>query len=228
MTSGIITNMIKGLGGDAWPVSFMVREVLAQRTDYVSAVNAFKSSSLMAPTYITVAGALEGEGTVITRSRAGTEAWPSWNLQEHGPVVQANMDFFRDDDRLDLKWCPNSENKSQLVKDENKTVHVGECHDWQDICDSRARRQVAQTIISRIGQDSITKLDLWELVSTPPCLAEDTVYTVAMQPATGYYVTRCKLLSSHTRQGRNKWGRLVNEIYRNSGLAQNQSNARRQ
>lgn len=39
----------------------------------------------------------------------------------------------------------------------------------------------------------MTTEDLWALLSIYPCLAVDTVYTVAMQPSTGYYVTRVKV-----------------------------------
>lgn len=159
----LMTNLLKGLTG-SWPVSFLLREVFDSCDSYHAAVGALQASDLMAPTYITVAGVLPGQGITITRARnMDLDTLPLWTLGDHGPVVQANMDHF-----LDPKNAKNN---------------------WQDICDSRKRRRAARKAIDTVGA-AITPGFLWALLSKPPCLAPDTVYTVAMQAATGYYVTR--------------------------------------
>jgi len=108
MMRGIIKNMMKGLAS-SWPVSFLVREVLTQSTNFNQAIGALQLSDLMAPTYITVAGTRPGEGTVITRSRSGTEYWPLSTIRSHSAVVQANMDHFRDDDNDGRHWAASTE-----------------------------------------------------------------------------------------------------------------------
>jgi len=55
------------------------------------------------------------------------------------------------------------------------------------------RRLIARNLINSKPPGKTTTEDLWALLSIEPCLAHDTVYTVAMQPSTGYYVTRVKV-----------------------------------
>lgn len=59
---------------------------------------------------------------------------------------------------------------------------------WQNIADSQLRRNTALKFLQYYG-DAITQSQLWEFMQSKPCLAADTIYTVAMQAATGYYVT---------------------------------------
>lgn len=164
MARNIFTNLSRGALG-AWPVAFLIREVMEspEAYEFSSAVAALQASSLMAPTYITVAGVTEGQGVTITRDRHWNRALPIWDLHKQGPVVQANMDHFADG--------PESRN------------------DWQDICASRRRRQAARKFLNTHGA-ALTPTQLWRFMSKPPCLASDTIYTVAMQPATDLYVTR--------------------------------------
>jgi hypothetical protein len=105
MLGGLLTNMLEGLKGNSWPISFLVREVLDQHTYFEQAAGALQSSTLMASTYIIIGGMVEDEGFVITRGRSGNERWPQVTLA-HGPCVQANMDFFRDDDLDGLHFSP--------------------------------------------------------------------------------------------------------------------------
>jgi hypothetical protein len=72
----------------------------------------------------------------------------------------------------------------------------------------------------------VTELDLWLLVSLPPCLAHDTVYTVAMQPASGKYVTRCTVLTAHKSAAMARWGALVTAM--TEGLDSHDNGPRRQ
>lgn len=255
MLKGIVTNMVKGLA-NAWPVSFLVREVLAQDANYERAVASLKLSSLMAPTYIIVAGVNQHEGCVLTRERNGNRTWPTQELSA-GPIVQANMDHFRDDDKDGLEWEPGTADRevdwpfsvahhpSSLslltahyylyVQATGKPASERQSSHWQDICDSRNRRAVARAVLA---QGPASPEDLWALLSmrsggnitnrvtlnisratvlTPwtvshttmicrPCLAHDTVYTVAMHPASGYLVTRTHATRGEKSAATRKWG----------------------
>mmetsp|Transcript_138201 Transcript_138201/g.440886 ORF Transcript_138201/g.440886 Transcript_138201/m.440886 type:complete len:304 (+) Transcript_138201:64-975(+) len=85
----VLENMLRGLAL-AWPVSFLIREALDTCTSYPELVDALLRSDLMAPTYIAIAGAEEGQGIVITRNRTFSEtgdierAPPQLHLQEEG------------------------------------------------------------------------------------------------------------------------------------------------
>jgi len=48
--------------------------------------------------------------------------------------------------------------------------------------------------------------DLWLLMSLPPTLAHDTVYTVAMVPATGELCTRVEVTAAQRRAARRRYG----------------------
>ena len=179
MLGGVIQNMVNGLGS-AWPVSFLVRETLSQCDTYGGMIASLEGGSLMAPTYLTVAGTGQGEGCIITRDR--TESLARRMLCEDGPLIQVNMDYFN--------------------------LIAGTAADWQDICSSRYRYFVAyRAITSR--KESITPEDLWTLLSKRPCLAPDTVYTVSMHPKSGNYVTRRKVTSAHTKLGQRKWDGFI-------------------
>eukprot|EP00927_Polykrikos_kofoidii_P053005 TRINITY_DN470_c0_g2_i1.p1 TRINITY_DN470_c0_g2~~TRINITY_DN470_c0_g2_i1.p1 ORF type:complete len:509 (-),score=81.83 TRINITY_DN470_c0_g2_i1:80-1606(-) len=196
---GIVENMMRGLMR-AWPVSFLVREALDSCTSFDEAVGALSCSDLMAPTYIIMAGPTEGDGVVITRNRTyvatgnDEQSPPQWSLRRDGPIVQANMDHWRDPGVVD--------------SDGNDEAYA-----WQDICDSISRRAVVREALARTGS-VVTPLDLWLLLSLPPCLASDTVYTVAMCPATGALCTRVRVLREHEKAGRRRWGSTVADVTR--------------
>ena len=205
-SQGVMKNMWKGLVQSSWPVSFLVREVLAQDPSYAAACASLQHSELMATTYLIVAGTREGEGRVITRGRSGKEAWPEYmcTAQRHGQyVVQANMDWFRCDDAARLfaegaerdlragKLVPgtfvaskggksgqgeesSTAGSASKAKSAKEAMEAQGAHMWQDICDSRLRRSAARAALASLGE-SVTPSDLWLLLSTPPCLAHDTV-----------------------------------------------------
>jgi hypothetical protein len=200
---GVMSNMVEGLTR-SWPVSFLVREALDRCATYSAAVGALRESDLMAPTYITVAGVSSGEGIVITRNRNGCEA--DQQLVTSGFIVQANMDHFLDD--------------AEDVADEDKN--------WQDICESRLRRRVARVVCASIldrGATESPALQLWSLVSVRPCLAHDTVYTVAMQASSGLYTTRVNVRSAHSSDGRTRWGALIREASSSSSSERDTSSS---
>jgi len=53
----------------AWPVGYLVREVLESTPNYSTAVSFLATSALMAPCYITVCGGSAKDGVLITRDR---------------------------------------------------------------------------------------------------------------------------------------------------------------
>jgi hypothetical protein len=95
-----------------------------------------------------------------------------------------------------------------FLHDSIKNDADAEASSWQDICESRDRRDFARAAIaSKAGQ--LTSEDLWGLMSVRPCLAHDTVYTVAMQPSTDYYVTRVSVSKADKVIGRRIWDSLI-------------------
>jgi hypothetical protein len=190
MLRGVLQNMIAGLG-DAWPVSFLVREALDRSASYDDLVGALEHSMLMAPTYIIVSGVLVDEGCVITRDRKESLARLRLGEDDNSGrgIVQVNMDFFN--------------------------ISGGEDVDWQDICYSRYRHFVAMRALDSVA--SPTPLDLWALLSVAPCLASDTVYTVAMCASTGTIVSRVNVTQQHKTLGRKRWGQLIRVAEREYG-----------
>ena len=68
----------------------------------------------------------------------------------------------------------------------------------------RLRRMAARAAIKEAGA-GITPTDLWLLLSTPPCLAHDTVYTVSMCAATGHICTRASVPQEQREEGAGRW-----------------------
>lgn len=193
MLKEVIWNMVMGLA-NSWPVSFLVREVLEQDISYAAAVESLQQSRLMAPTYITVAGTAAGEGTIITRARDPKIVLPKWHLSDNGPVVQTNRDWFQDDD------------SAVEAAGEGRGADINICHSIERSC--LARAAIASLAAHRSPHE------LWLLMSTAPCRAEDTIYTTAMCPKSGELLTRACILKSHEREGKERWGKLAKKAVR--------------
>lgn len=183
---GIVQNLKRGIAGH-WPVSFLIREVMESETTFDGAVAALQSSELMAPVYLTIAGTEPGQGLVLTRDREavtthGECVSEQLSIGETAFVVQTNMDIWR---------CDQNDEED----------------DWQDICDSRTRRQFVKAALSSCS-DSVSMNDLWLLLSLSPCRAHDTVYTTAMVPSTGELVTRVNVTRKQARAARERWGNV--------------------
>eukprot|EP00929_Paragymnodinium_shiwhaense_P034028 TRINITY_DN18562_c0_g1_i2.p1 TRINITY_DN18562_c0_g1~~TRINITY_DN18562_c0_g1_i2.p1 ORF type:complete len:473 (+),score=65.17 TRINITY_DN18562_c0_g1_i2:135-1553(+) len=185
MIKGVINNMLQGLGS-SWPVSFLVREVLESVTSFSEAVGALQQSDLMAPTYITVAGAKACEGVVITRSRSGHVKLPLWDMACKGSIVQTNHDWFLQHPEIAA------------------TVSSSEIGTEHNICHSHEREAFGRLALQSMGKEACPR-DLWLLCSTEPVRAEDTVYTVSLHPASGTLITRKTVLEEHERMGRARW-----------------------
>ena len=145
----------------------------------------------MAPVYLTICGIKPGEGLVLARNRQGAnmveeiESFVTERLngKDSSLVVQTNMDTLK---------CDQNDRKD----------------DWQDICFSRRRRAFATTALASVN-GKVTMNDLWLLVSCPPCLAWDTVYTTSMVPKTGEIVTRVEATQIQRTEGQKKYENVV-------------------
>ncbi len=149
-----------------WPIGYLVREVLTSQKCYSDAVIEFQNSELIAPTYITICGTKKHEGAIITRDRsAGVRATDNHITRlVDGNLVQANMDHHRDEEMTDEVFRNREE-------------------DWQDICESRARKRFVQRALEQIdGVYNINNLGL--IMATDPCFSKElTIYTSLMIPA---------------------------------------------
>ena len=139
------------------------------------------------------------------------------DAEDRGFIVQTNMDWWRDDDAA-------------------RTGNP-ELHEWQDICDSRFRRLFARSALRQCQEEReratadevsgggsraeaaarppgpcVSETDLWTVMSTPPCLAHDTVYTTFMDPCTGKLVTRVKARRDQVARGTRRFGTLQRKI----------------
>ena len=87
------------------------------------------------------------------------------------------------------------------------------------------RRAFALKCLGSAGGQSLE--DLWLLVSLAPTLAHDTVYTVAMVPATGELCTRVEVTAAQRRAARRRYG-AVRVTRGEAGLGAGTGGARRQ
>jgi hypothetical protein len=174
-----------------WPISFLVRAALERCGTYQAACATLEQSELIAPTYLTICGVSPGEGCILSRDREGSAdgSCVEARLSDGSPLVQANMDCWR------------------AIRSEPQD-------DWQDICDSRRRRAFA---LRALGTGPASMEDLWLLMSLPPTLAHDTVYTVAMQPHTGELATRVEVTTAQKSAARRRYGMVRSTRYDSGG-----------
>jgi len=232
----MILNMFKCMS-EAWPVSFLVRDVLERASTYFEAITSLQVANLSAPAYITVAGTVAGEGTVITRARtltlaeapsqrnsfgsastssdrglsrsSSSGALPGWHLAIHGPIVQANHDWFSSATAAAL-CCYTG--KSLGSKSSGEATISGSATSASVVGHSHERSTFGRAAIASL-KDAITPRDLWLLMSTAPCRAPDTVYTSSMCARTGQLLTRAKSTRWHERLGERRWGRLAQRAF---------------
>lgn len=89
-TGGSMWTNVKKAMASAWPIGFLVREVLEEATTFDQAVTWLSNSELIAPCYFTVAGVNPGEGCLITRRQSKEEHRKT--LGEDAPfIVQTNI-----------------------------------------------------------------------------------------------------------------------------------------
>ncbi|CAJ0941387.1 unnamed protein product, partial [Mesorhabditis belari] len=88
------------------PVSFVMRQVLEEETQYAWAVDRLIRTPLICPAYITVAGVKSGEGTIISRKRMGAaNVWKLNPLKGHWFLVETNFDH----------WTPQGDRRKKVA-----------------------------------------------------------------------------------------------------------------
>jgi len=142
----------------SWPIGYLIRKVLTDTASYSVALEQLANSDLMAPVYIIISGSRASQGALLTRDRGG-DVHRKY-LTPTDPVVQTNMDHFRDDDE----------------------------YDEQNICHSVPRRQLAGQFFESLGERR-TFDDLWQLCNLEPIYASDNIYTVSMSAGIGEYTS---------------------------------------
>ena len=158
------------------PVSFFVREMMERASSYDEAVALARTTDLMAPCYINLVGTVADEGCVISRAPITAESdFPIWYLAALGPTCQTNSDIF------------DSTAIYGAQTDTGDTCEVwvpAEAHDC-------ARRRVAEAELARLAQDgrSLTPSDMWGIMRSSLINNPETIFTTAMSPATGHYVS---------------------------------------
>jgi len=104
---------LKNAMSSCWPIGFLVREIFESTSSFNSAVSYLADSSLIAPCYVTICGTQPGQGTLITRDRK--KELNRWTLEEHGFIVQTNIDHWSDDAHMDVM---NSIDRRRLVREQ--------------------------------------------------------------------------------------------------------------
>ena len=150
----ITKNVWAGMKG-AWPVGFIVRECISTCDSYQDFVENMANTKLMAPTYVIVCGAKEGEGCQITRNREGeVERKSLCDKDKPNFLLQCNCDWF----------------------DKNPET---------DILCSVARRLTVTRILNELYKvkEGVNEKDLWSLVSKYPVWNNETIYATVMVPS---------------------------------------------
>jgi hypothetical protein len=156
------------------PISYAVRHLLENMGRYDEAVAFAESVSLMAPCYFTVAGTAAGEGCVITRAQTTAQQLPVWLLGSDGPTCQTNDDIFKEDDG----WVSTANTSKPWAREAGAKHGSHSC----------PRRKLGEKAISD-AKISSSPTQLWQLMNTSPIRNPGTIFTTAMCPVAGYYVS---------------------------------------
>jgi N-acylethanolamine-hydrolysing acid amidase len=89
---GSFWSNVKSAALGSWPTGFLIRHLLESEPDFDKAVDRMATTPLVAPCYLTIAGALPGQGALITRNSKSEEY--RWLLSELGTIVQCNIDHW--------------------------------------------------------------------------------------------------------------------------------------
>lgn len=153
---------VRAARAGAKTIGIFVRQMLETAPSYHDAIAMLNSTSLIAPAYYIVGGSAPGEGAVVTRSRDAPDD------ESHGEGIWSIGDG----------TTPSAREWWRL---ETNFDHWGVAKD--------GRRSAANKMMAGIGQSDVDLQRLFHLLSTPPVLASDTVYTALMWPHTGSYTT---------------------------------------
>eukprot|EP01083_Nonionella_stella_P295191 1003258_1 len=147
------------IGKTYFPSGWLIRECLLYDKTFDECVHRLSSVEIQAPIYYIIAG-IDGsnQGAVITRNQT----------QVNGPNNSKQV-WFLNDTKLYENW---------YIVETN--------YDWWKPADD-SRRENAVKMLDSVGQDNISFETLYNILSTPPVLAKDTVYTIQMAPSNKTY-----------------------------------------
>ena len=147
------------IGKTYFPSGWLIRECLIKDTTFDECVHRLSTEKIQAPIYYIIAG-LDGsnDGAVITRNQT----------QVNGPNGSDQV-WFLNDTTVYEDW---------YILETNYDF-------WRAPFDSR--REHAVRMLNEVGQQNISFEALYQILSTPPVLADDTVYTVQMAASNASY-----------------------------------------
>eukprot|EP01059_Diplonema_ambulator_P009699 TRINITY_DN19644_c0_g1_i1.p1 TRINITY_DN19644_c0_g1~~TRINITY_DN19644_c0_g1_i1.p1 ORF type:complete len:371 (+),score=104.05 TRINITY_DN19644_c0_g1_i1:37-1113(+) len=148
-------------------VGYFIRWGVENHATYADAIGIMKNQELISPAYYTMAGTQAWQGAVVTRDRDGPA-----DKESGGQGI----------------WSLNAtSNPPAWFRLETNFDH------WEPIQDGR--RYEGNKHMNEIGQAAINMTGLYAVLSTPPVLATDTIYTAEMFPAAGTYRAVMRRLS---------------------------------
>ena len=159
---------IKSAREGGFTVGYFIRNAISNVGSYSEAVSVWSKQLLIAPAYYTMAGINNWQGAVITRDRDG--------LADNSTTGRG-------------LWTispPTSIDPNSWFRVETNFDH------WTPVQDGR--RLKANELMKGITQHNVNLSGLYSVLSTPPVLAKDTIYTAQMVPATGYYTAYLRRL----------------------------------
>jgi hypothetical protein len=157
-----LADNIKAAKAGAKTIGVFVRDMCESAASYTEAVRLLNSTAVIAPAYYVVAGTRRGEGAVVTRNRDGPDQSHSEGIWSIGDGTKAPAEWYRLETNFD--------------------------HWWPDLL-TDGRRAAANQMMVGMGQQGVGLGPLLGLLSTPPVLASDTVYTALIMPQNGSYQT---------------------------------------
>eukprot|EP01060_Flectonema_neradi_P032410 TRINITY_DN5143_c1_g1_i1.p1 TRINITY_DN5143_c1_g1~~TRINITY_DN5143_c1_g1_i1.p1 ORF type:complete len:382 (+),score=78.49 TRINITY_DN5143_c1_g1_i1:60-1148(+) len=149
-------------------VGYFIRKNIATLASYKEAISVWSNQLLIAPAYYTMAGINDWQGAVITRDRDG--------LADNSTAGRG----------LWVIAPPTAEDPDSWYRLETNFDH------WTPVQDGR--RLKGNELMKKITHQHVNLSALYSVLSTPPVLATDTIYTAQMVPATGYYTAYLRRL----------------------------------
>jgi len=150
----IIENFRQSVSG-AWPIGFLIRHLLETETSYDRIESCLKNSRVISPCYVTISGPKLGQGSIISRTRSGTDKYKKLSMINHDYLVQTNIDYDRSTDPT----VPNIVHSIERIQKVNEIMKK-----YKGINNSK---------------------DLIQIFNEWPIINETTIYITTMRASTG-------------------------------------------
>ena len=153
------------------PIEFIIRNAFEKNLSYDEAVKFLSKAKIIAPCYLVITGCNQGEGTLITRDRAGDVNPLILKDSKTNCLLMTNIDHWLE--KVDVKWA---------------------CGD-DLLLNSVERRTTANQLMSNVKFEKDQKIEdieneLFKVLETYPVYNYQTVYQVIMSPKNGSYSSR--------------------------------------